>query len=85
MVANDGAWNLKIPIIMLRIAYGLWGQVSHSTFTGIREEGTTERIEDKSRSRSIDHGIHGKRQEIKGKKDLGFRSSKTLSLFTSVI
>ncbi len=29
--------------------------------TGIRKAGTAERIEGKSRSRSIDHGIHGKR------------------------
>ncbi len=33
--------------------------------TGIRKAGATERIEDKSRSRAIDHGIRGKRQEEK--------------------
>ncbi len=44
-----------------------YGVKSHiPTFTGIRKTGTTERIEGKSRSRAIDHGIHGKRQEIRG-------------------
>ncbi len=46
-----------------------YGVKSHiPTFTGIRKAGTTERIEGKSRSRAIDHGIHGihgKRQEEK--------------------